>query len=160
MCRSHIVSGGIDALQFKGQGHEAGFMLYVIIDCGSCEPRPTWPRPFSFVGRGWGFGFSPFTSKAKYLQVDGPGFETIVWLSYCRCTWMQGAEVWPASAQVGRGWGNNMQLQSPPPLTRYRPAQNDATITATCIRAHHFLYYSDCCIVLSWSWSGQWWWWL
>ena len=47
----------------------------------------------------------------------------------------------PASALVGTGCSNNMQLQPPPPPTlQIWPTQHDAAITATCVRAHHSPY--------------------
>ena len=65
----------------------------------------------------------------------------------------------PASVLVSTGCSNNMKLQSPPHLTmQLWPAQHDAAISATCVRAHHWLYNpshhascTDCCIMLCWS---------
>ena len=75
----------------------------------------------------------------------------------------------PASALVGTGCSNNMQLQPPPPPTmQIWPTQHDAAITATCVRVRLVGWMvgphascSDCCIVLCWSYlHGRWWWWL
>ena len=69
---------------------------------------------------------------------------------------IQGAKVRTQSAKVRistsrYGMQHNMQLQPPPPLTRYiGPAQYDAAINATCVRAIDFCSGSctDCCIML------------
>ena len=65
-----------------------------------------------------------------------------------------------ASAQVGKGCSNNIQLQPPPPPpTRTNTAQcSNHSITATCVRVCKefvcpYASCSDCCIVLCWSWA-------
>ena len=67
-----------------------------------------------------------------------------------------------ASAQVGKGCSNNIQLQPPPPPpTRTNTAQcSNHSITATCVRVCKefvcpYTSCSDCCILLCWSWSVE-----